>query len=149
MTARFRRRRSAAALVPVLVAVALVASACNVLGSGLTGKTWQLTALTETVPAFQGVVPAEDQPRYTITFNDDGTAAIKADCNDVTATYDTTVGGGLDIVPGASTLAMCPEDSMADAFVAGLAAATSYNVHGATLTMYLGNEGTLEFIAAG
>ena len=36
--------------------------------SGLTGKTWHLTAITEKVPAFQGVIPAADQSKYAIQF---------------------------------------------------------------------------------
>ena len=43
--------------------------------SGLTGKTWHLTAITEKVPAFQGVIPAADQSKYAITFNADGNFA--------------------------------------------------------------------------
>ena len=53
------------------IAATLIVGACNS-GGGLTGKTWQLTAITEVVPAFQGVVPEADQTNYTITFNTDG-----------------------------------------------------------------------------
>ena len=105
------------------------------------------------MPAFQGVVAPEDQSRYTVTFNEDGTAAIKADCNNVAATY-TTEETNISIVPGASTLAACPEDSLGDKFIAGLSGATSYNLRPAgrsgpgLLTLYILNEGQLEFVAA-
>src|ERR1700752_2915037 len=59
-------------------------------GAGLTGKTWHLTAITEKVPAFQGVVPTADQANYTIEFKSDGTYNAKADCNNVQGTYTTT-----------------------------------------------------------
>ena len=54
--------------------------------SELTGKNWQLTAITEKVPAFQGVIPPEDQDRYVITFNTDGTFNGTADCNQFAGT---------------------------------------------------------------
>ncbi len=87
----------------------------------LTGTTWQwveTTTPTETVTV-------ADPTRYTIMFNEDGTATVKADCNQVTATY-TVTDSALTIVPGASTMAMCPEDSQATAFVAGLSSAAIY-----------------------
>jgi heat shock protein HslJ len=141
-----RRPFAALALVAALVVVGAVAG-CSASAEKLTGQTWQLSSVTEKVPAFQGVVPPEDQSRYTITFNDDGTAAIKADCNNVAATY-TTEETNIKIVPGPSTLAACPDDSLADKFVAGLSSATTYNVRPAGLTLYILNEGNLEFVAA-
>jgi heat shock protein HslJ len=87
----------------------------------LTGGVWQwveTTTPTETITAV-------DPSRYTITFMEDGTASIKADCNQVTATY-TVADSALTIVPGASTMAACPADSQATAFVSGLAAAAVY-----------------------
>ena len=87
----------------------------------LTGTAWQWV---ETVTPVE-TVAAADPTRYTITFNEDGTAAIKADCNQVTATY-TADASTLSIVPGASTLAMCPEDSQGTAFVTALSSAAVY-----------------------
>ena len=75
------------------VAIAAVIAACSNSGTGLTGKTWQLTAITELVPAFQGVVPAADQPNYTIEFKADGTFNAKADCNTTSGAYTTTSSG--------------------------------------------------------
>src|SRR5262245_62032345 len=99
MTHRIRPfiRLGAVALALLVATTAL--AACNVVGSGLVGPTWRVTAVTTTVPAWQGVVPAADSLRYTITFANDGTAAIKADCNQVTATYTTSPGGSITIVP--------------------------------------------------
>jgi heat shock protein HslJ len=126
--------RLAAAALVVLAAATLLA-ACNLTGSGLTGLTWRVTAVTTTVPAWQGVVPAADQDRYTITFANDGTAQITADCNQVGATYSTSPGGSITIVPGASTLAMCPEDSMGSQFVEALSTVSTYSVDGNDLTL--------------
>src|SRR5262245_10228162 len=77
-------------------------------GSSLTGRPWSLTYVTSKTPAFQGVVPAEQQPDYTITFNTDGTYSGKAACNQIAGTYKTS-GDSLTITAGASTLAFCPD----------------------------------------
>jgi heat shock protein HslJ len=142
-----RRRRSFAAVALAVAGLAILVAACSSSG-GLTGKTWQLTAITEKVPAFQGVVPSADQPNYTIAFNEDATATIQADCNSVTANYTTTSDGAMTITLGASTMMACPEGSMADQYMAGLSATKSYAVDGDQLTLTLADEGTLAFAAA-
>jgi heat shock protein HslJ len=114
-------------------------------GSDLTGKNWQLTALTTKVPAFQGVVPAADQSKYTIEFKSDGTFASKADCNQVAGTYTTTSSGGLTIKPGPSTMAACPEGSLGPEYVTALALAKRYAIASNELTITLTDEGTLQF----
>ena len=52
----------------------------------LTGPTWQLASITGQTPAYQGVIPAAEQSRYTIAFADDGSFIAKADCNAVAGT---------------------------------------------------------------
>ena len=141
------RARRAWIAIPVALAALVLAStlaACNVVGSGLVGPTWRVTAVATVVPAWQGVVPAADQLRYTITFANDGTAAIKADCNQVTATYTTTPGGSITIVPGASTMAMCRKDSMGPQFVEALSTVSSYSVNGSELTLRQPDNSRLE-----
>ena len=145
-----RTGRGRRGLAPWLVAVMALlltvgAGGCSVFTDGLAGNAWALTAITEQQPRIDHVVEPENVGRYAIEFMSDGTAAITADCNQVGATYTTTPGGGIEIVPGASTMAMCPDDSLAQPFVGALSLASSYNVHGNTLTMYLGNEGHLDF----
>ena len=140
------RVRRLAAVSLLLVVLSLAIGACSVVGSGLVGPTWRVTAYSTVVPAWQGVVPAADQLRYTITFANDGTAAIKADCNQVGATYTTTPGGTIKIVPGPSTLAMCPEDSLGQQFVAALSAVTSFSVNGDQLTLRQADNSYLDLI---
>ena len=144
-TGRGHRGLAAWLVAVVALLLTITASGCSILTDGLAGNTWALTAITEQQPRIDHVVEPGNVGRYAIEFMNDGTATITADCNQVTATYTTTPGGGLEIVPGASTMAMCPDDSLAQPFVGALSLASSYNVHGNTLTMYLGNEGHLDF----
>ena len=126
-------------------ASASAASSGRSANGDLTGKTWMLTAITEKVPAFQGVVPDADQANYTIEFKSDGTFTAKADCNQMSGTYTTTSTGGLTIVLGPSTLVACPEGSLAPQYVTGLGNAASYAVANGQLTITLKDEGTLVF----
>ena len=126
------------------LAAALIVGACNS-GGGLTGKAWQLTAITEQVPAFQGVVPEADQANYTITFNTDGTYNAKADCNSLQGSYTTTGTGGLSIELGPMTLVACPEGSFSDQYVAALGNAASYAIADGSLTITDATGGTLVF----
>ena len=103
-------RRLVGVAVAAFALVALVVSlaACSSGSGDLTGKTWQLTAITEKTPAFQGVVPPADQGKYTVMFNSDGTYSASADCNQVSGKY-TTSGSSITIEPGAMTMMACPE----------------------------------------
>jgi heat shock protein HslJ len=132
------------ALFALVIGVAAIVAACSG-GSSLTRKTWQLTAITEKVPAFQGVVPAADQPNYTIEFKSDGTFNAKADCNQLSGSYTTTSSGGLTIVLGPSTLAACPEGSLSSQYVAALGQAASYAIASGQLTITLSDGGTLVY----
>ena len=138
------RTRKLFAFVLGIAAIATIAAACSG-GSGLTGKTWQLTAITEKVPAFQGVVPAADQPNYTIAFEPNLTFTAKADCNQLSGSYTTSGSNGLTIVPGPMTLAACPPESLSTQYVEALGKAASYEVASGQLTITLTDEGTLVF----
>jgi heat shock protein HslJ len=140
------RIRRAALAATAIAAVALLVAACGGSGSDLTGKTWQAGAITTTTPAFQGVVPSDMAANYTISFQSDGNAAIKADCNNVTATYTTGSGNAITITLGASTMAYCGDSSMDQQFLAALTAATNYEVSGNTLKL-TASGGTLEMNA--
>ena len=129
-----------------LLAVATMTVACSgSSSSGLTGKVWQLTAITEKVPAFQGVVPDADQKNYTIEFKTDGSFSAKVDCNQASGQYTTTSTGGITITPGPMTLAACPEGSLSDQYLAGLSNAASYAIANNELTLTDKTGGTLVF----
>jgi heat shock protein HslJ len=130
-------------LLAVVVVIGLVVGACS--GGNLTGKTWQLTAITEKVPAFQGVVPAAEQVNYTITFEPNGNFSAKADCNQLAGSYTTTGSGGLTLALGPMTLAACPVGSLSDQYVTALGKATSYAIANDQLTITTTDGGTLQF----
>jgi len=114
-------------------------------GSDLLGVTWEWVSLVD--PA--GQTTATDPTRYTITFNGDGTANLKADCNNATATY-VTDGVNLNIEPGATSLALCPSDTQDQLFLNSLSAADSYVVQdGELFITMVGESGTIIFRPAG
>ena len=131
----------------LFVILALVLTACgggsSSSGTDITGAVWQWSAMQETAPASQSVVP--DPENYTITFNDDGTAAIKADCNDVTGTYKMD-GSNLTITLGASTLMACGDASQDSIYLASLSRVSSYAVENGQLQlMFPDNGGKMDF----
>jgi heat shock protein HslJ len=124
----------------LFVVLALALAACGTASStpSLTGTVWQWTAMQETAPAHQSVVP--DPQNYTITFNADGTAAIKADCNNVTATYITS-GSSLTLTLGASTLMYCGDASQDTLYLASLGKVSSYAIENGQLQLIFPNDG--------
>lgn len=119
----------------------LVLAACGTTsssGSDITGIVWQWAAMQETVPASQSVVP--DPENYTITFNDDGTYAIQADCNQGSGNY-TLDGSDLTIEPGALTLAFCGEDSLDVIYLSSLEKVSSYAIENGELQLIFPDDG--------
>lgn len=91
----------------------------------LTGSTWQLT---QEISSSGGLTPIESPNSYVITFNEDGTMAIKADCNQVIAEYSFGSAGKITINLGPTTLALCPTGSISEDFLKWLAASTSFQL---------------------
>ena len=113
--------------------------------TSLTGTTWEWVSVIDPM----GQTASADPTRYTILFNEDGTAVIGADCNQVMATY-TVADSALTIVPGATTLAMCPPDSQAGPFVVGLGAAAVYFFQDGHLYIdQFASAGTMKFAPVG
>lgn len=132
-------------LIALAIAATVALAACSGSSSSLTGKTWQLTTLTERVAHFLGGVPEADQANYTIEFKSDGNYQAKADCNQTSGTYTTTSDGGLTIEPGPTTLVACPEGSLSDQYIQGLTIASSYAIVDGELTITLKDGWTLVF----
>ena len=78
-----------------------------------------------------------DHPEnYTITFMDDDTASIKADCNMVGATY-TQEGSSLSIMMGPSTMAFCGEESLDAQYLEMLGNVATFVMDGHDLVLNL------------
>jgi heat shock protein HslJ len=88
----------------------------------ITGVTWQWQQTLynndhKSVPA--------DPSHYTVTFNPDGALNIRADCNRGGGKY-TAEGKRLSMEVTHTTRAMCPPDSLDQAFIKDLNAAAGY-----------------------
>ncbi len=114
-------------------------------GPAITGITWQWVGFSDPVNGPQEISQPE---RYQMTLNDDGTLTLKADCNTVSGAY-TLDGANIEIVLGPTTLAACPEDSLADQFQQNLAAARVYFTQDGDLFLDLmADGGTMQFADA-
>jgi heat shock protein HslJ len=132
----------------IVLVLGLVACASSASTPSLTGTTWQWTAMQTTAPASQSMVPPSDAGKYTIKFNPDGNAEIKADCNGVGATY-TTSGSSLSISLGAGTLMYCGDTSLDQIYLTSLAKVNSYAIDSSGLHLNLAdNGGKMDFQAA-
>jgi heat shock protein HslJ len=109
---------------------------------------WQWTQLVETQPASQSVIA--DSENYVLVLNADGSANIKADCNQVQWTY-TVEGDTISFnTLGPSTLAFCGEDSSDQIFLAKLGLGGTWRVEDGRLVLELNeNAGTMVFSNGG
>ena len=114
--------------------------------AGLQGTVWQWQGSqyndeSEAVP--------DDPALYTIEFAEDGTAAIKANCNQVGAEYEMNE-SSLSIVLGPATLAACPPGSLDAEFLRDLEGAAGYLVDENELIIDIKfDTGTMQFADAG
>ncbi|MGE5375847.1 MAG: META domain-containing protein [Bacteroidota bacterium] len=126
-----------------LLAFALVLPGCKRFfkssSTDITATVWQWTAMQETAPASQSVVP--DPQNYTITFKTDGTATIKADCNNVDAKYKANKKGKMTIKLGASTLMACGPNSQDTIYLDSLSKVESYAIVSGQLQLAFPNGG--------
>jgi len=103
----------------------------------LVGVTWQWIGLRETMPAAQSLIP--DAYNYTLTFNEDGTVNIKADCNAAMGSYQLT-SEELTISLGPTTLAECGPDSSYSQFLSLLEQAASVGTGYGNLVITLADD---------
>ena len=121
-------------ILAVFFLLAIILTTCRGT-SEIVGPTWQWEAFEDTAGINDITVP--DPENYTLTLNQDGTANIQADCNQVTwsfeldgsqLTFDTT---------GPSTLAMCAEDSLDQQFLERLGNTATFVIEDGTLYLNL------------
>lgn len=103
------------------------------------GTPWLWTAST-----IAGAEVIPDPSKYTITLSTDGTFSAQVDCNQVSGQFTVTDYGHVHITPGPSTLAACPEPSLAGIFLAGLSGATQYEIAADGLVL-TGPDGAMTF----
>lgn len=108
----------------------------------LTGVVWQWQSAANA----SGDTKVNDPTRYTITFNADGTANIKNDCNNILANY-TLDGANMKLELGPSTLVACPEDTLYTEFRAQLSAVSSYKLENEMLLLETADGGVMKFSA--
>ncbi|MEZ4707572.1 MAG: META domain-containing protein [Caldilineaceae bacterium] len=118
------------------------AAAESATSDSLTGVTWQWVGLTD--PMQQVAIGAPD--KYTLTFLNDGSLQIQADCNQATASYTATDDGSLTVTPGVTTLALCGPESRGEELIQKLGFAARYFFQDGHLFIdMMADGGTLEF----
>lgn len=103
--------------------------------------TWQWKELVETEPASQSTIP--DPKNYTLILRADGSAEIKADCNQVRGSY-TQQGSAMIITLGPSTMAACGEGSLDQQYLSALDQVNNFGMLDGDL-MLAGESSTLGF----
>ena len=111
-------------------------------GVSLTGVVWQLTDVKFDGQNTSNTISQPD--KFTIEFQTNNTANVKADCNMANLSY-TTNGNQLTITAGPMTLVYCGPDSLSDQYVHALQQANYYTLQGDTLTINSGSNGTMNF----
>ena len=108
----------------------------------LVGPSWHWVATQTPVD----LVTPGDPSLYTIQFNADGSANLRADCNRGRGSYATTPDGGLVLGPAALTRALCPPGSLDGKFLTQLNNTAHWFFRGDTLYIDLKmDSGTMRF----
>jgi heat shock protein HslJ len=108
----------------ILIILTLTLVACGGGKNEIVGPTWQWEAFQDTAGINDVSVPNPEN--YTLTLNDDGTANIRADCNQVIWSYEHSDSQMTFDATGPSTLAMCPEDSLDQLYLERLGNSVTY-----------------------
>jgi heat shock protein HslJ len=130
-----------------LILIALIASLAGAQepGAELSGITWELQEVT----GFDGAVIIVAEPeRYTLEFDDGGRIFAGLDCNRGMGSYELD-GNELELSGIASTLALCPPDSLYDLYVARLNDVASFELAASQLTLVTKEGAQLKFVPQG
>lgn len=110
----------------------------------ITGVEWQWRSAL----ALDGTRTEVPNPEnYTLHFNDDGTFAIVADCNEGSGTYSLS-GDQVTIEVGPLTRVACPPESLSQAFLDHLAAVSALALVDENLVLSPGTDGAVLVFAA-
>jgi len=124
---------------PEVIVVTATPPGADTLPAEMLGVEWQLYSVLESEPAAQSIIP--EPQRYTIQFTAEGTAAIRADCNDVFGNY-TIQGSNMTITLGPTTLAFCGEESGDHIYMAALGQVSSYSLSDRGMQLAVSDDAT-------
>lgn len=105
----------------------------------LAGPVWQWERFID-VATGANTMDVKNPENYTATFSDDGTVAMKADCNNAAGAY-TVEGAKLTVSIGPVTLAACGPDSLGETFLIDLTSAATYSIENGKLMIDLMADG--------
>ena len=130
--------------ISILLIFTLALAACSGGDDKIVGLTWQWEAFLDTAGINDISVPNPEN--YTLTLNADGTASIKADCNQVIWAYELEESRLTFDTTGPSTLAMCPEGSLDQLFLERLGNTVTFALQDGKLFLNLfADSGNLVF----
>jgi len=114
-------------MISLMLILVFALAACGGQSEGsesIVGTTWKWQSFQDS--ADTNNITVSNPESYTLTLNEDGTASIKADCNQVSWTYELDGASLTFNTLGPSTLAMCPEDSLDTQYLERLGNTASY-----------------------
>ena len=114
-------------MISLMLILVFALTACGGQSEGsesIAGTTWKWQSFQDSADVNN--ITVADPENYTLTLNEDGTASIKADCNQVSWTYELDGASLTFNTLGPSTLAMCPEDSLDTQYLERLGNTASY-----------------------
>jgi heat shock protein HslJ len=128
-------------LVCSLLLVACTTTTDNSTHISLAGTSWQLHAF-QSMDDSQGTTTVDEPARYSVTFNADGNASFRLDCNRGKGSWDSTPsadgdGGSLRFGLIATTRALCPPPSLGEKLARDLDYVRSYRIVQGKLYMAL------------
>ena len=112
------------AIVIALAVLALAVVGCGGQEPELVGTTWQWQEFQDSADVNN--IKVSDPENYTLTLQDDGTAAIKADCNQVIWSYEQEGSSLTFNTVGPSTLAACGPDSLDQVYLERLGSTVTF-----------------------
>ena len=110
----------------------------------LAGTSWELVELRSPEDSI-GTVRVDDPARYTITFNADGSAALRLDCNRGRGSWRSEEPGRVEFGAVATTRMMGPSGSLDARLGRELPWVRVYAIQGDTLRMELMADGGQQF----
>jgi heat shock protein HslJ len=119
----------------LLIILTLALAACGGKTDSIVGPTWQWEAFQDTAEINDLTIP--DPESYTLTLNEDATASIQADCNQVIWPYELDGSQLTFDTTGPATLAMCAEGCLDTQYLERLGATATYVMEDGTLYLNL------------